>query len=96
MTTMTIPMTPELSQAIGNAAKEQGTTPETLAAQALRERFGRAESGAATPGARSLADRLAPHVAALENCEPDPVARVSERREEYVRLLMRDHLQGRP
>lgn len=57
----------ELSQAIGNAAKEQGTTPETLAAEALRERFGRVESGAATPGARSLADRLAPHVAALEN-----------------------------
>ena len=96
MTTMTIAMTPELSQAIGKAAEEQGTTPETLAAEALRERFGRAESGAVSPGARTLADRLAPHLAALESIEPAGVARVSERREEYVRGLMRDHLHGRP
>lgn len=70
MTTMTIPMTPELSQALCNAAKEQGTTPGTLAAEALRERFGRAESGTATQGARTLADRLAPQLAVLESCEP--------------------------
>ena len=55
MTTMTIPMTPELSPAIGNAAKAQGTTPETLAAEALRERFGRAESSATTPVTASSA-----------------------------------------
>jgi hypothetical protein len=89
-------MTPELSQAIGKAAEEQGTTPETLAAEALRERFGHPGSGEAVPRSRTLADRLAPHLAALENVEPRGVARVSERREEYAQLLMQDHLHGRP
>ena len=97
MTTMTIPLTPELSQAIGKAAEEQGTTPETLAAEALRARFGRAESETASPDTRTLADRLAPYVGVLDSGETPPDgARMSGGRGNYGKMLLERHRNGRP
>ena len=41
---MTITLTPDIEHALVDKAKKQGTTPEQLALESLRERFGDTES----------------------------------------------------
>jgi hypothetical protein len=95
-TTMPIPVTPELHQALGRAAEEQGTTPETVAFETLQERFVSEEQ--AGSGSRTLADRLARYIGVLDSGEMTPGgARMSERTgSEYGKLLLKRHREGYP
>jgi hypothetical protein len=96
-TTMTIPLTAELHQAIDREARQQGTTPETLAAETLQKRFVGADAEAPISGTRTLADRLAPYIGALDSGETTPGgARMSERTKEYGKLLLQRHREGQP
>lgn len=96
-TTMTIPMTPELRQALGRAAKEQGTTPETVAYQTLRERLVADDPQTGAIGPRTLADRLAPYIGVLDSGETTPGgARMSKRRADYGKMLLQRHREGYP
>jgi hypothetical protein len=70
---MTISLTPEVEQALAEAARRQGTTPELLALDCLREHF---VSAAASPTAAApegtLADFLAGHIGVLSSTELVP------------------------
>lgn len=95
--TMTIPMTPELQRALGKVADEQGTTPETVAFETLRERLVADEPQAASAGARTLADRLARYIGVLDSGEMTPGgARMSDRTKEYGKMLLERHREGYP
>lgn len=96
--TLTLRIPPALHQAIDDAARTQGTTVESLAAEVLRERFA-PENGqtAAETGGGTLADLLAPYIGVLDSGEVVPGgARLSERRRDYAAMLLRDHREGRP
>ncbi len=77
---MKITLTPDIESALAEQARRQGTTPETLAIDALRERF---VSSVATEtpaeGQETLADFLAGHLSVLSSSEYVPSgARMSE------------------
>lgn len=94
---MTLDFTPEVRRKLDEKARLQGTTPESLVLAAVQKLLSTAEQELESTPARSLADRLAPHLGVLDSGELIPGgARLSERRKEYAELLMRDHLQGRP
>jgi hypothetical protein len=94
---MTIELTAELEQMLDDVARRQGTTSESLVLMAVRNIISAAGQESPKAPARSLADRLAPHIGVLDSGELIPGgARLSERRKEYAEMLMRDHLQGRP
>jgi hypothetical protein len=76
---MTITLTPELERALSERAREQGTTPELLALDTLRQRFlpTAAEPEGTADG--TLADYLAGFVGVLHSSEHVPGgARMSE------------------
>lgn len=96
-TTMTIPMTPELHRALGKVAEEQGTTPETVAFETLRERLVADEPQTVTSGSRTLADRLERYIGVLDSGETIPGgARMSERTKDYGKMLLQRHREGYP
>lgn len=94
--TLTIPDT--LREAIDAAARTQGTTVESLVAQALRERFVPApDRPDGDEDGGSLADLLAEHIGVLDSSEIVPGgARMSERRRDYGQMLLADHRNMRP
>lgn len=65
---MTIHLTPEIESALADAARRQGTTPELLALDCLRQQYVPAmpEPNSATG---SLADLLADHIGKLSSSE---------------------------
>jgi hypothetical protein len=96
--TITLKLPSALRQAIDAEARREGTTLESLAAQALRERFTPgADQASLEEGGGTLADLLAEHIGVLDSGELIPGgARLSERRAEYADMLMRDHRERRP
>lgn len=94
---MTLDFTPEVWRKLDERARLQGTTPESLVLVAVQQLLSVPEPEPESMPARSLADRLAPHIGVLDSGELIPGgARLSERRKEYAEMLMRDHLHGRP
>ena len=77
---MTIRLTAEIETALAEAARLQGTTPELLALDCLRQRFVPAAATNCTPNAQgTLADFLAGHLGVLASGEVVPGgARMSE------------------
>jgi hypothetical protein len=74
---MEITLPPEIEAALTERAQEQGTTPELLAADALRERFAPAVAEPACEG--SLADYLRDYIGVFDSSEYVPGgARMSE------------------
>ena len=95
---MTISLTPELEQALAEAARRQGTTPEILANEFLRERL----LPAAVPDpdlaqSGTLAEALADFIGVLDSGEYVPGgAHLSERTgERFAAGLARDREHGR-
>lgn len=80
MEAMTITLTPDLARALTEQARKQGTTPERIARDCLRERFlplVTTESLAKERG--TLADFLADYIGVISNSEHVPGgARMSE------------------
>ena len=77
---MTITLTPDIENALVDQASKQGTTPEQLALESLRERFvASVDEGNPTDGAKTLADYLADHIGVIHSSEHVPGgARMSE------------------
>lgn len=76
---MTITLTSELEQALAAEAEQQGTTPEMLALDALRERFLAKNAPSQAESEGTLADFLAGFVGAVHSSEQIPGgARMSE------------------
>lgn len=75
-----ITLPPDLGNALTEAAERQGTTPERLALDCLRERFVTQKEIPSLEGERaSLADFLADHIGVLSSSEHVPGgARMSE------------------
>lgn len=96
--TLTLKIPSSLQQAIDEAARSQGTTVESLAAEVLRERFTPANNlSGGENGGGTLADLLAEHIGVLDSGELVPGgARMSERRKDYADMLVRDHRGRRP
>ena len=70
---MTINLTPDLERALAEAARRQGTTPERLAVEYLRERFLETDtSDSADAETFTLADFLAGHIGVLGSGEHVP------------------------
>nr|VFK63720.1 MAG: hypothetical protein BECKTC1821F_GA0114240_11042 [Candidatus Kentron sp. TC] len=72
---MLITLTPEIEQALNEYAEKQGTTIESLALGAIREKFPchqwiRQESR--KPKVETLADRLAPYIGVISSSEVVP------------------------
>ena len=67
---MKIDLTPDIEKALAQKAKKNGTTPEKLALDTLRERFlSPAEDAISAKANRSLADFLRDHVGVLSSSE---------------------------
>lgn len=95
---MTIELSSDLQQALDDAAREQGTTPQTLAAEWLRERLFPAISQAyAATAPRNLAERLGGYVGILDSGEHVPGgAQMSERTgEQFTEILVQRRERGR-
>jgi predicted transcriptional regulator len=76
---MTIHLPPELERALAERAEAQGTTPELLALDALRERYLPPVEPASEEHEGTLADFLAGYVGVLHSSELTPGgARMSE------------------
>jgi hypothetical protein len=73
VSTMTLTLTPEIESALAEEARKQGTTPEVLALDCLRERFVPAAAPAPpAEGPQTLADFLAGHIGVLSSSEHVP------------------------
>jgi predicted transcriptional regulator len=95
---VTIELSPDLEQALDDAARAQGTTPQTLAAEWLRERLFPSSSQAhASSFPRNLAERLAGYVGILDSGEHvQGGAQMSERTgEQFTDILVQRRQQGR-
>ncbi len=77
---MNINLPPDIEQAVVEQAREQGTTPELLVIDSLRERFLLSPSlSTPTEGEGTLADFLGKHIGVLHSSEHIPGgARMSE------------------
>jgi hypothetical protein len=99
---VTIIPPPRLQQALDDAAREQGTTAEELAVTLLSDLLlpssAATEAEPAIPQGRSLADRIAYYIGAVDSGEyAASGARPSERTgTEYGRLLLKRHREGYP
>jgi hypothetical protein len=96
---MTINAPPALHDALDEAARRQGTTPESLAVALLSDLLLPAPpAGTAIPDGGSLADQLAYYIGAIDSGEYVPGgARFSERTgTEYGKLLLKRHREGYP
>jgi hypothetical protein len=70
---MIIILTPDIEQALAEAAQKLGTTPEQLALDSLRERFASStEDTDSTEEPATLADLLRGHIGALHSREHVP------------------------
>ena len=78
--TLTLTLTPDIEQALAEEAGDQGTTPELLALDSLRQRFvARRASERPSFEAASLAELLDGHLGTLHSSEEVPGgARMSE------------------
>jgi hypothetical protein len=94
--TLTLTIPSSLQHAIDEAARDRGTTVESLAAEVLRERFTPEEgSPSVEEGGGTLADRLAYYIGAVDSAEyVADVARPSG--SEYGKRLLNRHLEGHP
>ncbi len=95
---MRITLTPDLERALAEQAHKQGTTPERLALDCLRERFlplVTTESTAEEQG--TLADFLANHIGVLSSSEHVPGgARMSENSgKKFAAGLVKKRQEGR-
>jgi hypothetical protein len=70
--TITITLTPDLEEALAAHANQQGTTPEMLALDALRERFLSATPETPSEAEGTLADFLAGFIGTLHSSERVP------------------------
>ncbi len=94
---MTISLTPELEQALAEAAQRQGTTPEMLAREFLRERLLPAKAIDPNEGeSGTLAESLADFIGILSSSEfVEGGAQLSERTgEQFTAGLMARREQG--
>lgn len=94
---MTITLTPDLERALAEAAQRQGTTPEMLAREFLRERLlPAAEPAPEQPESMTLAESLADFIGVLSSSEfVEGGARLSERTgEKFTDGLMARREQG--
>lgn len=66
---MKIDLTPDIEKALAKKAQKNGTTPEKLALQTLREQFLPADDAISTKGNESLADFLRDHIGVLSSNE---------------------------
>ena len=95
---MTLSLTPELERALAEAAQRQGTTPEVLAQEFLRERLLPADKPEADlEESGTLAEALADFIGVLSSSEfVDGGAQLSERTgERFAEGLMARREQGR-
>nr|VFJ42663.1 MAG: hypothetical protein BECKFW1821A_GA0114235_100215 [Candidatus Kentron sp. FW] len=72
---MLITLTPEIEQALNEHAEKQGTTIESLALGAIREKFPChqwIQQKSRKPGIETLADRLAPYIGIISSSEVIP------------------------
>jgi len=95
---MIIKLTPDIEQTLIEEARKLGTTPEQLALDSLRERFGLREAPPyATTGQETLADFLRGHIGVLHSSEHVPGgARMSEDSgEKFTAGLVAQRQQGR-
>jgi hypothetical protein len=96
---VTITLTPDLERALAEAAQRQGTTPEMLAQEFLRERLMPAREPVPEPvGSGTLADSLADFIGVLSSSEfVEGGAQLSERTgERFAAGLAARREQGRP
>lgn len=94
--TLTLKIPSSLQQAIDEAARNRGTTVESLAAEVLRERFTPEEGSLPVKeDGGTLADRLAYYIGAVDSAEYGAGdARPSG--SEYGKRLLNRHLEGYP
>ena len=92
-----ITLTPDLERALSEQARKQGTSPENLALDSLRERFLLSAPQVAGEGQGSLADFLANHIGVLSSSEHVPGgARMSEKSgDKFVKGLVKKRREGR-
>jgi hypothetical protein len=96
---VTISLTPELEQALAEAAQRQGTTPELLAGKFLRERLLHASETVEQPEESiTLAEALADFIGVLDSGEYVPGgAHLSEGTgERFAAALARDREREQP
>ena len=95
---MTIIPPPRLQHALDEAARKQGTTAESLALSLLSDiLLSSSESEEEEPvtrEGRSLADRLAYYIGAIDSGEYDSAG--THTGTEYGRLLLKRHREGYP
>lgn len=94
---MNIPLSADIEQALGEAAEQQGTTPEVLAADCIRARFLPASNAIPSDQNLTLADRLAEHIGVIDSGELVPGgANLSiDTGKKFTELLLKQREQGR-
>jgi hypothetical protein len=95
---MIIQLTPDIEQVLTEEARKLGTTPEQLALESLRERFGSREAFPyLATGQETLADFLQGHIGVLHSSERVPGgARMSEASgKKFTAGLVAQRQQGR-
>lgn len=91
-----IDFTPEQEQALGKAARRQGTTPELLVMSAVEMLLAPIEEDATVPEGGSLADQLSYYIGAVDSAEHAPDGAPSSRPAgtEFGKLLLERHREG--
>lgn len=95
---MIVTLTPDLESALAEVARRQGTTPELLALDCLRERFlpaGAPETP--TDGQGTLADFLGNHIGVLSSSEhvPGGAQMATDSGKKFAAGLVQKRRQGR-
>jgi hypothetical protein len=94
---MNITLTPDIEETLTEKARVQGTTPETLALDYLRERLVQPDlDDTSGEGEETLADLLADYIGVLDSGEFIPGgARMSEKTgEAFTAILAQEHRQN--